>query len=127
MSSYQVEKESLKIIQKRQLSAVTFIMDYLEIQFDGDTLTIFTSPSIFDEIGSIKWLTPGFRDRICGFITKVVKIVDIFESEIFIEFEDMSTIIIPLTGSYPGEAVIFTYGIKRNLWVLHKIGPEKDN
>lgn len=118
-------KESLRdSIETRQLSAVTFKQNYLYLQFDAVFLIIHTSPAIFDGNESLKWEEPGFRDKICGFITKIVKRTDIFEHEILIEFEDFSTILIPVTEFGFGEAVRFVYyhGNNHHRWSLPKTG-----
>jgi hypothetical protein len=120
------EENLLSDIEKHQLSAVTFVMDYLQLGFDGDLLTILTTPKIDDLNGSREWLEPGFRDKICGFITKIVQSTTVSEKEIIIKFVDDSKIIIPLSGASPGkEAVIFRgQGKKPKWWVLHQITDE---
>lgn len=76
-----------------QLSAVTFVMDYFQFDFDGNKLTVLTQPKaeLYDED------IPNFRDRLCTFIAKrVTSAEEIAGIAIHIDFEGTGRLIIPL-------------------------------
>jgi hypothetical protein len=77
----------------RQLSAVTFIMDYFQFDFDGNTFTVFT----VQETTISRDAVPNFRDRLCMFIAEKVTSAEEIESvAINIDFGDTGRLTIPL-------------------------------
>lgn len=78
----------------RQLSAVTFVMDYFQIHFDDNRLTSYSVP-----VASIEKETiPSFRDRLCAFIARDVTFAEEIEEEaVHIVFGSFGRISIPLT------------------------------
>lgn len=76
-----------------ELSAVRFVLDYFQFDFDGMTLTVLTEPraDIYHED------IPSFRDRLCAFITKKVTSAEqITNAAIHIDFGDTGRLTIPL-------------------------------
>ena len=83
------EENPFVIIEGNQLSAVTFIKDYLQILFDGPRITAYTLPIIKTEEGSYKWGDPGYRDSICDLIGQKVIGSNFLENEgLTLKFED---------------------------------------
>src|SRR5437870_4887889 len=117
MPGEQTEEKSLQVIIGEQLSAVTFVQDYLQLHFDGPRLTVFSHPIVMRGDKMFHWGRPGFRDALCSSIAKKVTEARIAYSEsISICFADGSTIQIPLQddGYLDGEAVNFDAG--GNIW-----------
>jgi hypothetical protein len=117
MPSEQTEEKSLQMLIGEQLSAVTFVQDYLQLHFDGPRLTVFSPPVI--RLGEQTFYKgkPGFRDALCHNIAKKVTEVRVAYGEsIAIRFADGATIHIPLqdAGCPDGEAVNFDAG--GNVW-----------
>jgi hypothetical protein len=57
-----------------QLSAVCFVQDYLQLEFDGYKLTTYTTPRV--ETDPNEWLAyedDQYKNRLCGFIAKRVE------------------------------------------------------
>ena len=112
--------EYLNQIIGEKLSAVVFVLEYHQLQFDGPVFTIL-NPIIVTSSGS--FVTVGdnqFRNRICDQIAKIVKRVDYNKDDsLVIEFEDGSTISVSLKAEdYSGpEAVIFN-GIRNQCVVI---------
>lgn len=76
-----------------QLSAVTFVMDYFQFDFDGNRLTVLTKPRAELHNEDIQ----NFRDRLCTLIAKqVTSVEEIAGIAIHIDFEDTGRLIIPL-------------------------------
>jgi hypothetical protein len=76
-----------------QLSAITFVMDYLQFDFHGKRLTVFTKPKadIYNED------IPNFRDRLCAFITReVTSVEEVSGDAIRIDFGRSGRLTIPL-------------------------------
>jgi hypothetical protein len=81
-----------------QLSAVTFVMDYLQLQFNPPpTINVYTPLTV--RCGDVVVISGDdqFRNKICEQIAKIVKSVEIKDEEAFlIVFEDASEISISL-------------------------------
>jgi len=67
------ESSILKGLETQQLSAVVFIQDYVQLQFDGHCLTAYAWPIIRDGARALSHTTPGYRDALCGLIGYVVE------------------------------------------------------
>jgi hypothetical protein len=65
MQREQTEEKSLQMLIGEQLSAVTFVQDYLQLQFDGPRLTVFSHPVVMLGDKTFHWGKPGFRDALC--------------------------------------------------------------
>ena len=71
----------LNQIVGEQLSAVTFVQDYLQLQFDGPTLNALTVVAVATPTGSARSGDDQFRNLLCSCITKKVLGVEITEHE----------------------------------------------
>jgi len=67
-------RDYLQQLVGNRLSAVTFILDYLQLQFDHPTLTILTPIRVLPELGTalVAEGEEAFRNRLCEQIAKVV-------------------------------------------------------
>src|SRR6266576_5035683 len=92
------EIEPSQQIVGEQLSGVTFVMDYLQLQFNPPpTINAYTPVTV--SMGGRTCISGDdqFRNRLCDQITKIVKSVVIKDEEAFvITFEDGSMISISL-------------------------------
>ena len=115
----QTEKQIEQQMVGEQLSAVTFVMDYLQLQFNAPTINAYTPVTVCLDENS--WVTGDdqFRNKLCGQITKIVKSVTIRSEDTFlITFEDGSLISISLRPSdYVGPEALGFRG-RENLWVV---------
>jgi len=113
----QTEEKSLQVIIGAQLSAVTFVQDYLQLHFDGPRLTVFSHPVVILGDQTFHWGKPGFRDALCNNIAKKVTEAQVaYGDSIAIRFADGSTIKISLKDDscLGREAVNFDAG--GNVW-----------
>src|ERR1044071_6496619 len=84
----------------RQLSAVVFVHDYLQLQFDGTTVTQTRWPVVHIKGKEFRHGTAGYRDALCEMIQKVVDTVDVDAARrVKISFDDGSTLTTPLAGA----------------------------
>ena len=67
------ELSILKRLENHQLSAVVFVQDYVQLQFDGPCLTAYVWPIVRDGARTFGHTTPGYRDALCGLIGCVVE------------------------------------------------------
>ncbi len=111
------EKNSSTFFQQlhgEQLSAVTFVQDYLQLWFDGPGINV-TNPLTVEsgKISVTSW-QPGFRDALCSQIAKIVKLVECREKiALVITFEDDSRLSISLREQdYTSPEAIYAHGFK---------------
>jgi len=82
-------EEVLQEIVGRQLGSVEFVQDYVQLKFDGPGLTAITQPTVEVSGREFRWSEPGFRDALCGRITrKVVSARVLPEDSVRITFDD---------------------------------------
>ena len=103
-----------------QLSAVTFVRNYIQLHFDGPRLDAVTLPFVRNGGKCFQPMAEGYRDALCGQIAK--KVVEAYVhagSNAVIEFSDGSSLCIPLSAeSYVGpEAIIYWAGEPDQCWV----------
>jgi hypothetical protein len=93
-----------------KLSAVVFVLDYHQLQFDGPSFTILNPITVIAGGSSVVVGEDQFRNHLCEQIAKIVSCVVFREGDaLIIEFEDGSMISVSLKEEdYVGpEAVIF--------------------
>lgn len=56
-----------------QLSSVEFVQDYLQLHFDGRTITIYVWPEIQNEDHTFQYGEEKYRNELCDFIGLEVK------------------------------------------------------
>src|SRR5688572_14280128 len=86
-----------KIFGMKELSAVTFIRDYVQLQFDGPYINAYVWPRVSVQTGVFDLGTSGYRDVLCAQINKVIeKIVEESDVRLLLFFTDRSQIEISL-------------------------------
>ena len=106
-------KKGLRSLANKELTAVCFVLDYVNLQFEDAFLTVLVS--LYVQVGEVKLekSDAGYRDMLCERIQqKVVAASDTEGQEVRVSFEDGSVIGVPLTvGEFNGrEAVILQLG-----------------
>ena len=80
---------SLDALAGQELSTVAFVQDYLQLEFNGPTLTMFVWPDVFRDEGSYAFGEPGYRDFLCNEIGQAVSEATLEPGEaIEVQFED---------------------------------------
>jgi len=115
------ETEPSQQIVGEQLSGVTFVMDYLQLQFNPPP--IINAYTLVTVSSGGKTYVSGddqFRNKLCEQITKIVKSVVIKSEEAFvITFEDGSLISISLKPSdYAGTEAMEYHGRDKKCMVI---------
>lgn len=85
-------KEAMSEIVGRQLSSVTFVQDYLQLDIDGSSLTAYTAPAV--DLGSqpLRRGEVGWRDALCEQIGSYIQQVEVDERHVALLFENGATI-----------------------------------
>jgi hypothetical protein len=87
----------LEELQGAQLSAVTFVQDYLQLWFDGPGINVMNPLTVRTSVATITAWQPGFRDLLCAQIAKIVAAVERIEGEaLLLQFEDESEVSVSL-------------------------------
>lgn len=87
--------ESLKALDRRQLTAISFVMDYVQLQFDDLILSCFNLPTVEVEgvtfgVGDQRW-----RNKLCGRIGRIVD-HDTVNDDLVLTFDDASLLRVSL-------------------------------
>jgi hypothetical protein len=65
--------DALSELVGQPLSSVEFVQDYVQLHFDGPTLTAYTPPTVsFESAVTLAWEDAGYRDSLCKQIGSVV-------------------------------------------------------
>jgi hypothetical protein len=107
-------------LRGEQLSAITFVQDYLQLWFDGPGVNVLTPLTVKTLSGALTSWSPGFRDLLCGQIGKIVATVERRPAEaLTIVFEDDSSLSISLRREdYTGAEAYYAHGFKENAWLV---------
>jgi hypothetical protein len=91
--TYETLQHALQVLVGEKLSAVTFVLDYWQLDFDGSGFTVTSKITV----SAPPWMSssgePGFRDRLCEQIAKNVASAEFRDDEgVCIIFEDGSVV-----------------------------------
>ena len=100
-------EELLNHLVGEQLSAVVFVQDYLQLQFDEPQLNVYEQCRVIANGISTEFGTEPFANHILGQITKIVESVTDNNHSVIIRFEDQSLIEIPYSQVKCPEAIYF--------------------
>ena len=113
------EEQVLQAIVGKQLSSVEFVQDYVQLRFDGPTLTAVTPPTIEIGDGAFLWNEPGFRDEICKRITRKVVAARIVPGDsVQIELDDATIVKVSLKTEDYRAAEAANFRTMSEWWVL---------
>jgi hypothetical protein len=101
----------------RPLTAVTFVMDYLQIAFDDAVLTILTTPELVESSRAIAWDTPAFAGVLRGQIGDALRRIDISDKKLRLSFENGISLKIPLEEMPPRVEHIIVEIAGTRVWV----------
>jgi hypothetical protein len=84
-------------IINRELSSVEFVRDYLQLRFDGPTLTAFVWPSLLDGHNERKFGEVEYRNMLCSLIGQ--RVIEAYlepGTAVYLRFEDQTSLSISL-------------------------------
>ena len=113
-------KDVLTNLIGEQLSAATFVQDYLQVDFNGHRLTVFVPMEV--RARGLAWVSghPDFRNQLCDLIGESVAAVDCRPEQLILSFAEARDICISLHDDvYVGpEAITFQPRNESGLWVI---------
>jgi hypothetical protein len=71
----------LKTLAGEKLSSITFVMDYLQMDFDGNGFNMYIWPEVIVDDEVYKFGENEYQNKLCSFITKQVKEIE-YEDEV---------------------------------------------
>ena len=97
-----------------QLTAVTFVQDYIQLWFDGPGINLTNPVTVKTASNEIKSWAPGFRDLLCNQIAKIVSGVRLRDrAALTITFGDESHISVSLQeADYSSPEAFYAHGLK---------------
>jgi hypothetical protein len=109
-------REAFKSLIGEKLSAIAFVLDYWQLQFDGPSLNALTRLEVSANGIVFRDGDDQFRNVICGQIGKIVHQVEFVQPKAFtIIFEDRSSISVSLKWQdYRGPEAMIFYGNDRS-------------
>lgn len=113
-------RKLLQTIVGERLSSVEFVEDYVQLRFNGATLTAFTLPTVSTDSQTLHWGEPHYRDELCRQIGHLVKSVSIQAGE-FIEvvFDDNVKVQISIRDKdYQGPEAAQFDSVSNDGWVI---------
>jgi hypothetical protein len=91
------ERRTISMLVGRIASAVCFVMDYVEIHFDGPILRSLSNPVLAFRGNEWSFPAPGSRDALCSVIGEKVESVEVDDAvSIRVRFDSGHTITVPL-------------------------------
>lgn len=100
-------QELINQLVGEQLGAVVFVQDYLQLQFDGPQINVYSGCRVIANGLTTVFGSEQFANHLIGQISKKVKqVVDHFNRHVVITFADESCIEIPYSSEGP-EAIYF--------------------
>lgn len=94
---HQGERQHLTAITDSELSAVTFVRDYIQLHFDGPTINGYTLPTVTVGGSVFSHADPAYRDALCARIGTTVRVAYADPGQrLQIEFSDGSSLSISL-------------------------------
>jgi len=66
-------RQHLTAITDGELSAITFVRDYIQLHFDGPTINAYTLPTVVVGGSVFSHADPGYRDALCARIGATVR------------------------------------------------------
>lgn len=112
------EREHLKSIIGCELSAVTFVRDYIQLHFDGPTISAFTLPKVTSGNATLSHPDPGYKDALCARIGRLITAAYADPGQrLQIDFADGSSLSISLRPEdhVVAEAALYT-DTQKNDW-----------
>jgi hypothetical protein len=101
-------------LRGEQLSAVTFVQNYLQLWFDGPGINVTNPLTVQTAQALVTSWEPGFRDALCSQIAKIVAAVECRPGDAFvIRFEDGSQLSISLREQdYTTPEALYAHGFQ---------------
>jgi hypothetical protein len=116
----------LEDIVGEYLSDVTFVMDYLQMNFCGSGFNFYIWPIVVLPVGKFEITQPGYRDALCGLIGNTVQHVDVYlDTGLTLTFKGGGIVTVSLRA--PAESTlpeVATYSSRNQRGIIWSAGEE---
>ena len=103
----------------RTLSSVEFVHDYVQLHFDGSTITAFTLPIISRSGETVSWGEDGYRDALCEEIGCSIEVAGFEHDDVSLTFQDGTVISISVRDKdYHGPEALQLSLDEQRIWVV---------
>jgi hypothetical protein len=89
-----------EILVGEQLNAITFVMDYVQVHFNGPTLTFLVPVYVQTPENWLAFPGPGGRDALCSLIGTEVAVVQATDDVIDLKFRDGRRLQAPVAAEH---------------------------
>lgn len=86
----------ISAIEGEELTAVEFVLDYLQLRFNGPMLTLYAWPHVLLADFSIAFGEPEYRNALCAQIGETVATASLNDEALTIEFESGTVLALSL-------------------------------
>lgn len=112
-------QQALSWLIGERLTSIEFVLDYVQLRFDGPTLTILTSAALSMEGRTIRSDEYGFKDEVCRQIGRNVSAVGFVEDHhISFQFDNGAVLQFSLAASEYTGPEAGTFDIRGKWWVF---------
>ena len=109
--------DGLRKLIGSKLSSIEFVMDYVQLRYDGPTLTAYTTPTVVRDNDKYAWGGSGYRDALCDQISHELRQVEVDE-QVRLTFDDGVSVLISLRDEdYTGPESLHFSLDKDHWWV----------
>jgi hypothetical protein len=106
-------------LKGRVLSSVEFVQDYMQLRFDGPTLTTYTLPTVSADGTLTVFGDTEYRNRICAEIGREVQAHSVDDDAVSIQFTDGTEFRISLRDEdYRGPEALMFHSESGKIWVF---------
>ena len=110
----------LAVLIGEQINAIAFVMDYVEVHFNGPILRCIANPTVTCEGRKFLFPAVGSRDALCALIGDRPNNIVVAEGEAMVlEMNGGCTLSVPLTEEHArgGESVHFLGGVNEPIQI----------
>ncbi|HEX4074993.1 MAG TPA: hypothetical protein VHX49_06315 [Candidatus Acidoferrales bacterium] len=114
---------SFRVFVGENVAAVTFVMDYLQLQLSSGTLNFYHWPVVIVREKALRHGDVGYRDALCEFVTKKIRDADeLLDEGLKLEFTEGS-IAVPLkVGKDFRSPEIAEFVSREKPWLVWQVG-----
>lgn len=116
VASQEAPAEYLPNVIGEKLSSVTFVLNYVQVDFDGKQFTAYSWPTVGEKDRRTNFEDHGYRDALCSLIARVVVNVEHLVAVLRIRFSDGSALDFDILEEEDGREKLMFHDTTSNIW-----------
>lgn len=114
---------SFRVLVGESVSAVTFVMDYLQLQLESGALNFYNWPAVTVGGKTLRHDDADYKDALCEFITKTIREVDeLLDEGLKLDFADGSiTVPLSVDKDFPCPEIA-EFVSREKPWLIWQVG-----